>query len=57
MFLKTKTTNSTKDNLVSIEKNIEKLIEVINSADAILIGAGAGLSVAAGLSYSGVRFE
>ncbi len=53
MFLKTKTTNSTKDN----SNNLEKLTQAINNADAILIGAGAGLSVAAGLSYSGVRFE
>lgn len=36
--------------------NIEKLKEEIETADAILIGAGAGLSTAAGLTYSGERF-
>ena len=29
----------------------------IESADAIVIGAGAGLSTAAGFTYSGERFE
>ena len=31
--------------------------KLIEEADAILIGAGAGLSAAAGLTYSGERFE
>lgn len=35
---------------------INKLKEALNSADAILIGAGAGLSTSAGLSYFGERF-
>lgn len=35
---------------------IDRLKEAIESADAVLIGAGAGLSSAAGLSYSGARF-
>ena len=29
----------------------EKLIELLNNADAILIGAGAGLSLASGFEY------
>ena len=33
------------------------LKELICHADAILIGAGAGLSASAGLTYSGERFE
>ena len=40
-----------------MDKNIEKAIEVIKSAQTILIGAGAGLSTAAGYTYSGERFE
>ena len=37
--------------------NIEKLREEIESTDSILIGAGAGLSAAAGFDYSGERFR
>ena len=37
--------------------NINKLKKLINEADAIIIGAGAGLSAAAGLDYSGPKFE
>lgn len=36
---------------------IEKLRDEIERADAILIGAGAGLSASAGMTYSGERFE
>ena len=36
---------------------IEQLKKEIESADSIIIGAGAGLSTAAGLTYSGERFE
>ena len=36
---------------------IEKLKSEIKSADAIVIGAGAGLSTAAGFTYSSERFE
>ena len=37
--------------------NIKRLKEKIETADAIVIGAGAGLSNSAGLTYSGERFE
>lgn len=37
--------------------NIENLKKAIKEADAILIGAGAGLSTAAGFVYNGERFE
>lgn len=37
-------------------ENLKKLIEKIEYSEAILIGAGAGLSTAAGLTYSGKRF-
>lgn len=36
---------------------VEYAAKMIAKADAILIGAGAGLSTAAGLSYNGKRFE
>ncbi len=38
-------------------KRILEVKNLINKADYILIGAGAGLSTAAGLDYSGKRFE
>jgi NAD-dependent SIR2 family protein deacetylase len=37
--------------------NIEKLAAEIKAADAIIIGAGAGMSTAAGFIYNGPRFE
>lgn len=39
------------------DKQIKKAAKMIKEADAVLIGAGAGLSTAAGLTYSGQRFE
>lgn len=36
---------------------IEKLKMVLKDCDAILIGAGSGVSTAAGFTYSGTRFE
>ncbi len=36
---------------------IKRLQEALHTADAVVIGAGAGLSAAAGYSYSGERFE
>ena len=38
-------------------ENIEKLKSEIESADGIVIGAGAGLSTSAGMIYSGERFN
>ncbi|MDY2612621.1 MAG: Sir2 silent information regulator family NAD-dependent deacetylase [Lachnospiraceae bacterium] len=40
-----------------VKTMIEQLKQKLERADAILIGAGAGLSTAAGLTYSGARFE
>lgn len=37
--------------------NISKLRSAIDEADAIIIGAGAGLSTSAGFIYNGERFE
>ena len=39
------------------QEQIARLFEEIRTADAIVIGAGAGLSTSAGLTYSGERFE
>lgn len=39
------------------EEQIAKLKEELETADAVVVGAGAGLSTAAGLTYSGERFE
>ena len=41
----------------SCSEQIEKLKREIETADAIVIGAGAGMSTAAGFSYDGERFE
>ena len=38
-------------------ENLKRLKNEIEAADAIVIGAGAGLSTAAGFTYSGERFE
>lgn len=36
---------------------IEKINQIMQHADAVVIGAGAGLSASAGFTYSGKRFE
>ena len=53
MFLKTRTLPSTR----SCWDNIRRLREELDGADAVLIGAGAGLSASAGFTYTGKRFE
>lgn len=53
MFSKIKTMKFTENYL----NNLKKLKEEFNTADAILIGAGAGLSASCGFDYSGERFE
>lgn len=53
MFSQRKILKSTKDHSVEIDR----LKNEIETADAIVIGAGAGLSTAAGFTYSGERFE
>ena len=53
MFLRT----GTKKSIQAYSDNIKRLKEKIETADAILIGAGAGLSASAGLTYSGARFD
>ena len=41
---------------IPYEKQIEQAFTLIKEAECILIGAGAGISAAAGLTYSGKRF-
>lgn len=38
-------------------ENCSRLKAEINNSDCIIVGAGAGLSAAAGFTYSGERFE
>ena len=37
-------------------QGVERLYDALQAADAVLIGAGAGLSTAAGFTYTGARF-
>ena len=53
MFSKTVTMKSIDDYC----DKIQRLRQEISTADAILIGAGAGLSTSAGFTYTGKRFE
>lgn len=53
MFSKTMTTKSTRES----REPIERLKHALDGADAIVIGAGAGLSTSAGFVYSGERFQ
>ena len=65
MYSKTttiKSTNSYWDNRkenfsMKINPLVEKVHKNIEDADAVVIGAGAGLSASAGFTYSGKRFE
>ncbi|MGI6081204.1 MAG: SIR2 family NAD-dependent protein deacylase [Candidatus Avilachnospira sp.] len=53
MFLKTATTAYTE----SSSDSISRLKEEIETAQALVVGAGAGLSASAGFTYAGKRFE
>lgn len=65
MFLNRKITTSTKscwdnDSLwtgFGQEHKIDKLRKILKEADAVVIGAGAGLSASAGFAYTGKRFQ
>ena len=52
MFSKISTSKS-----ISSSSQIERLKAALSNADAIVIGAGSGLSTSAGFTYSGERFE
>lgn len=53
MFSRIRTMKSTKN----YSMQTDKLKKVLDKCDAVVIGAGAGLSTAAGLTYSGERFN
>ena len=53
MFSRILTRNSTKSSSASVDR----LRQALQDCDAVIIGAGAGLSTAAGFTYSGERFE
>lgn len=53
MFLRKSMPTFTENYLAAVER----LKQEIETADAIVIGAGAGLSTSAGMSYGGERFE
>ena len=52
MFSRIRIGNSTKPS-----SGLERLRQAIDSADAILVGAGAGISTSAGFTYDGERFR
>lgn len=47
----------TKKSTESYSEGIGRLAEAVKEADAVVIGAGSGLSASAGFTYSGERFE
>ena len=53
MFLRTATMKSTDASC----DNIARLRQELDTADAVVIGAGSGLSTSAGFTYSGERFQ
>ena len=53
MFSKIRTESST----AQFSDNVQKLKEALGDAETVIIGAGAGLSTAAGFTYSGERFD
>lgn len=53
MFLR----NLTKKSTQSFSEQVDRLKTALSEADAVVIGAGAGLSTSAGFTYSGERFE
>ena len=53
MFSRTSITRSTGN----CSDNIRRLKETLAAADAVVVGAGAGLSTSAGFTYSGDRFQ
>ena len=53
MSFRIQTSKSTGD----FSARTQRLKRLLETADAVMIGAGAGLSVSAGPTYSGERFE
>ena len=57
MFFFNRNTIQYPEDNIPYEEQVGKFKEKIQNAEAIVLGAGAGLSTAAGLSYSGERFQ
>ncbi len=49
--------NSTNNSIEVYSDKIEKIKSLMEEADAIVVGIGAGMSTSAGFTYSGERFE
>ena len=47
----------TKPSMKSCSEQLERLQKALQDSDAVVIGAGSGLSTAAGFTYTGERFE
>ena len=47
----------TQKSMMTYSEQIEQVRQALHEADAVVIGAGAGLSTSAGLTYSGPRFQ
>ncbi len=47
----------TKTSMKNCSNQIERLKAALQDSDAVVIGAGSGLSTAAGFTYTGERFE
>ena len=48
---------SKKQNTMSTTNEISALRQALEQAETVIVGAGAGLSAAAGFTYSGERFH
>ena len=59
MFSRMSITKSTarSSSALTASDNLRRLREALDNADAVVIGAGAGLSTAAGFTYTGERFQ
>ena len=57
MFFFNKNTIQHPEDNIPYEEQVRKLKEKIQNVEAIVLGAGSGLSTAAGLTYSGERFQ
>lgn len=47
----------TQKSILTYSEQIEQVRQALHEADAVVIGAGSGLSTSAGLTYSGPRFQ
>ena len=47
----------TQKSMMTYSEQIDQVRQALHEADAVVIGAGAGLSTSAGLTYSGPRFQ